>query len=143
MGLGKLGYFVTRASGYAVCEHFDGALSDAIAVINAPTEIEKKQQAALKKRQVAEQKLLVEQMGASCKGTNLDLDSLENIGNGYCRLERYSEAMECFVHVYQKDKAAAQKVEVYTKAGLMYELGLGVAKSMENAYFWYKRAGLL
>jgi len=136
MDLDIIGYYVTRASGYAICSSFNGTHDEALDVINAPMKLAEKQ------RQVQKEKLL-SLMEAGCDSTSMDLDTLENIGDGFFEHELYSEAMTCYLGVYEKDKSELTKVEVYYHIGLIYELGLGVQESMEKAMQWYKLAGLI
>lgn len=136
MNQGLIGYYVTRASGYAVCSSFNGTYGEALDVIKAPIKLAE-QQLQIQKEQ------LLGLMEGGCDATTMDLDTLENVGNEFFNKKLYTEAMTCYLGVYVKDLNKLAKAEVYNRIGLMYELGLGVQESMEKAMQWYKLAGLI
>jgi hypothetical protein len=136
MNQGVIGYYVTRASGYAICSSFNGTYEEALDVINAPMKLAA-QQLQVKKEQ------LLKEMEGGCDTKKMDRDTLEAVGDEFFKTKLYTEAMTCYLGVYEKDKNQHAKTEVYYRIGFMYELGLGVQESMEIAKKWYKLAGLI
>jgi tetratricopeptide (TPR) repeat protein len=136
MNQGNIGYYVTRASGYAVCSNFNGTFSEALDQIKAPIQLLTKE-LKLKREQ------LLSKMEGGCDAQKMDLQTLENIGNEFYKTKLYKEAMVCYLGVYEKDKNVLSKSEVYNRIGLIYELGLGVEENMEEAKRWYRLAGLI
>lgn len=136
MNQGLIGYYVTRASGYAVCSSFNGTFDDALDVIKAPKK-------ALSQQLKIERELLLSEMEGGCDVQNMSIDDLENMGNEFFKLNLYKEAITCYLGVYEKDKNILAKVEIYNRLGLIYELGLGVQANMEKAKQWYSLSGLI
>ncbi|WP_444922946.1 SEL1-like repeat protein [Microbulbifer sp. DLAB2-AF] len=136
MSQGLIGYYVTIASGYAICSSYKGTYDEALAVINAPSKLTEQQLEA-------KRELLLSKTNGDCGTKKMDVDALEKAGNEFYEVQLYKEALSCYLEVYEKDKKELTKTEIYYRIGLMYELGLGVKVSIKEAKKWYKLSGLI
>jgi hypothetical protein len=70
MSQGNIGYFVTRASGYAICSSFSGNYDQALDIIKAPVKL-----IALQHK--IDKEILMSQVESGCDASAMDIDTLE------------------------------------------------------------------
>ncbi|WP_076540387.1 SEL1-like repeat protein [Shewanella sp. UCD-KL21] len=125
-------YYVSQASGYAVCATYDGEMTEINNLISGrSTEINK----------AIETETLFLKKG--CDDTTQSIVDLENAGVSLFKEKKYLAAKNIFYCVYQKDEYTLTQKKSYEILGTMNELGLGMDKDMKQAMFWYQKAGLL
>lgn len=130
-GLG-INYYISKAYGYAVCPTYDGNMSEISNLVSGYST--EKEQAFEVSTQFQHQ---------SCVTPIENIEELENAGVVLFKEKSYSKAQEIFLCIYQQDKDQLTQRKSYETLGTMHELGLGVEKDMQQAMFWYQKAGLL
>ncbi len=130
------GYVITRATGYAKCNSFNGDLAKAKQIIQLPESV-------VASKLIIQNEQLTSSTDGGCNFNTMPLEKLEQKGDAFYQVRNYKDAMVCFLSVYKLDKKSLNKKHVYQRIGLMYELGYGVEKNIAKARRWYKLAGLI